>query len=126
MSILVIVADPGVEAIVMRIEPTLEELRKIVGGDLEAVQFRFGSGSTLYFYCNEDGKRLKLPINFSMGLDTVVGPIVISSSDVNGDEIGITEDQAPLVLRAVDRLRGIVKPSRSYVKETPPCTTKLN
>jgi hypothetical protein len=126
MTILVIVADPGVEAVAVRIEPSLKVLQTLVGGHIEAVHFRFGSGSNLYFYCNEDGKRLELPINFSLGSDHVVGSIVISSADADGEEVGITEDQAPLVLRAIDRMRGIVKQSRSYVKENLPCTEKPN
>lgn len=122
-TILVVVADPGQPALAMRIEPSLEALQKLVGGNIEAVHFRFGQGSNIYFYCNEDGKSLGLAHNMGFGFDVVVGPIVISSADSEGEEIGVTEDQAPLIMRAVDRLRGIVRPSRSYVKGTESCPT---
>lgn len=71
---------------------TLRELQAIVGGYIEAV---YGSADGRVLYCNEDGKRLGLPVNAVATArlrhllrpgDVLVGDVVLCTRAETGDE----------------------------------------
>lgn len=76
---------------------TLAELHAYVGGYIEVVRAPDTEGARAWFVCNEDGKRLQLPVNqiASLGYwqaggvpgDPVVGDVVLC----NDREIGADE-----------------------------------
>jgi hypothetical protein len=123
-SILVVVADPGQPAKMVRIEgdhsTQLFTLQAAVGGHLEMVwldslaqnrrEQPIGADSGVHLYVNEDGKALGLPPNLELPpYDLLVGPLVASKTDRDGNEAGLTGDEAVHVIRELDRLRGISK-----------------
>jgi len=90
----------------------------------------------LHLYVNEDGKALSLAPNLRFppvvaahyfdprplrtltpddaaaliaNMDTILGPMVVSGLKGNGDEVGLTEEQAVAAAQALNRLRGIVR-----------------
>lgn len=65
---------------VANISPTLENLQKTVGGNIEVVSF-----SEFVILCNEEGKLQNLPYNMRLGtFDVLVGTIIVLS--VDGEE----------------------------------------
>lgn len=84
----VMVKEPGKPAEEREIENTLEELQDIVGGYVEAVRFNVD----VVIWCHADGKLLGLEPNFAIWRDIVVGPVVITRVDEDGDCIDLTSD----------------------------------
>jgi hypothetical protein len=98
--ILVIVRDPDQPARVERIEPTLAEFQRLVGGNIECVSM----GRTLGAYVNEDGVRLGLRPNVTLRArgDVVAGPIVLSRADATGEDIGVDNDEVEALRAMLD------------------------
>jgi uncharacterized protein DUF3846 len=114
-AILVVVAHPGQRARLLRIAGDLESLQTIVGGNIEMLPFQFSSTyglrtsffDGLHVYVNEDGRHLQLPRNLTLPImDDILGPLVVSAIEDEGDEAGLTEVQAVAVANVLDRLRG--------------------
>ena len=80
-QILVMIKQPGEEP---KLEPlfdnTLEAFQEAVGGYIEAVTL----SPKLCLICNEEGKILGLPYNVTIGMDNIVGPLIVCG--VKGDE----------------------------------------
>lgn len=76
-------------------ESTYKILNKAVGGYIEHIGFRNG----IDLWLNEEGKLLSLPFNTALIgadgkiFDIVVGDIVITSSDEEGNTVSLTEEQ---------------------------------
>lgn len=76
-------------------ESTYHILKSAVGGYIEHIGFRNG----IDLWLNEEGKLISLPFNTAlMGadgkiFDIVVGDIVITSSNEEGDTISLTDEQ---------------------------------
>jgi Domain of unknown function (DUF3846) len=81
------------------IEPTLENIRQTVGGDIEMVP-NFHTEAVMY--CNENGKNLGLAPNFyvlsnsidcAIPIDCIVGTVIMfGPNDGNGNETDLTVD----------------------------------
>ena len=56
---------------VVEIENTLEAMQKVVGGYIESVHVR----TDCVMICNEEGRLMGLPFNFSLGSDNIVGDV---------------------------------------------------
>ena len=71
---------------VTNISPTLHNLQKTVGGNIEAVTILGDKG--LVMICNEEGKLLGLEKNFIMGTppfhDVIVGTVILCGVDGEG------------------------------------------
>ena len=89
-KITVMVKEPGKDARLERIEPTLEVFRKLVNGHLESVWVK----DNVYMYVNEEGKLKGEEPNFRWRHgDTVVGTAVFVAAGDGGVEISLTEEQ---------------------------------
>ena len=62
---------PGRKTEEIEIEDTLEALQEFVGGDIEEIRCPWASRT--YFVLNENGKGMRLPFNFFIPYDFVVG-----------------------------------------------------
>lgn len=95
----IIPAEVDKPASIEDILPDAATLQRLVGGWIEAI-----NGDDWTAFVNEEGKLDMLPINQAgnrilgvlewdaIGLDVVVGPLVIlGPADSNGDETGITD-----------------------------------
>lgn len=82
---------------------TLAELQALVGGYIELVRvpFRVAAG-TLVLFCNEDGKRLQLPVNrYATALmrvalqpnDVLVGDVVLCTPTEAGEGVDSDDDE---------------------------------
>lgn len=79
-KISVIIKRPGEKAHRTNISSTLENLQKTVGGYIETVTI----SSDSCFICNENGRLLGLPYNFSFTGVDFVGTVILIG--VKGDE----------------------------------------
>lgn len=89
----VVVKQPYKKAEITEVENSLESFQKIVGGHIEFVPsvFQYPIG----IYCNEEGKLEGLPPNIVLPHgDFAAGTIVVISTDLYGNTIGLTESQA--------------------------------
>ena len=75
-----IIKRPGQPAFRREIDNTLEALQELVGGYIETVNLPGG----IVMIVNEEGKILRLPINFHLNCDLICGTAV--SVSVNGEE----------------------------------------
>lgn len=69
-------------------EPTLEKLQKEVGGYIELIHVMY-EGSLHQAFVNEDGRRLKLPINLTAShtaRQPIVGSMVILKPECEDEE----------------------------------------
>lgn len=97
MKIRVVHKRPGKLAEIVSIENTLEALQGLLdGGYLEAVHppnfMPLGAG--IHAYVDEEGKLKNLPPNFALSGDVIVGPVIFSKSDAEGEEVGLDESEA--------------------------------
>lgn len=106
--IAVVHAMPGKRAQKITVTNTLENLQRLVGGgDIESIsRARFLPGGC-HAYCHEEGKFIGLEPNVPHGCDVIVGPIVISCCDGDGEEIGLEDWQADEAVRLINQERGL-------------------
>jgi len=107
MTIIVIQPDGTVST---REHTGYDALNDTVGGYIEAIFLRNGTERMAVMYCNEDGKRLNLPVNSSAtqlahdyaglaGFDFVVGAVaIVGSPDIEGEDTDPPEWIRKLVL----------------------------
>lgn len=77
----VLIIDPGKKPEVANIEDTLESLRSIVGGPIEAI---YPFDDPIALICNEEGKLIGLQLNRSIeDYDIIAGTFMVT---------GLTED----------------------------------
>lgn len=81
---------------VKEIEPTLDNLKALIGGGhLEFVWLGPGVG----FYCDEEGKLKHLPANFHTTADTICGDVVfIGGPDAEGNDTSVPEQFIPILM----------------------------
>ena len=94
----VAIKDPGEDWMWIDIDPTLEQLQKLVGGHIECAP----QVTNAIIYCNEDGLELDLMPNVEIyeGIEDdddflmlLVGPIVMMGPvDDNGNETELTRE----------------------------------
>lgn len=78
-KITVAVKMVGEELKLMDIEDSMESYQEIVGGHFECVFLEY----KYVMICNEDGRRLGLPVNFRTKYDAVVGNVFFAK--LNGE-----------------------------------------
>ena len=89
-KITVLVKEPGKDARLERIVPTLETFRKLLKGHLESVWVK----DNVYMYVDEEGKLKGKEPNFRWRHgDTVVGTAVFFAAGDGGAEISLTDEQ---------------------------------
>ena len=59
---------------IIEIENTLEDMQKAVGGYIEVVYVHSGC----VMLCNEEGRIQKLPYNFNLGNNNIVGDVIFT------------------------------------------------
>ena len=96
--ITVVIAQPNGPALVTTIPSTLEAAQSVVGGYVE--QFTAGD---LLFWVNEDGKNNGMPFNRLVpahGMThAIMGPILVTTHDEEGDSAGLSEEQVARALK---------------------------
>ncbi len=99
MAIIDIVIVPvGKDAYVAQLDHTLENMQKLVGGLLEAVEL---DRDHLTLWCNEEGKLLDLDMNRPLQeiSDIICGDFLLTGCDAEGETIGLTKTQQELCLK---------------------------
>jgi len=93
-TIKVVVKEVNELCEVREIENTLEALKTIVEGHIEVAHFR----DCVSMICNEEGKFDGLLPNFATAHDIIVGNVLFTAVDEEGDGRSLTEDEVQLVL----------------------------
>lgn len=104
----VVVKEPGYRPVIKKIPPGLKDLQAVVGGYFETALKApgyFGRDS-LIVYCNEDGLRLQLPLNFHRSTDghPIVGTVVALKHDEAGDTVSMTKTEAERARALLDAM----------------------
>lgn len=99
-KIKVVVKEPLKNAVVAEIENTLEAKQALVGGYIEYIPF--GETGSFDLYLNEEGKLEGLTSNLLFPADVIVGTIFVSKSDDEGEDIGLTENEATEMIQALN------------------------
>ena len=77
---------------VTNISTTLRNLQKTVEGYIETLPL----GDNIYLIINEDGKLMRLPMNFKIRqpllADYIVGTVIVCQIDEHGDIIDLPDD----------------------------------
>jgi hypothetical protein len=91
VTIRAVVKHPGCASRMLSIDPSLESLQGLVAGDIE----RQVLDEDIGFYCNETGRLSGLMPNFiHPRLGVIVGPVVVTTVDEDGEETSLTEAEA--------------------------------
>jgi len=108
-EIRIVVAAPSTRAVVKMIPNTVEALQAEVGGYLELYRAPALRSKNIHCWINEDGARLGLKSNLSMGVGSfIVGNVVASKAHpISGAEAGLSERDAKFVCLVLDTLRGL-------------------
>lgn len=94
-----IIKRPGQPAFRREIDNTLEALQDLVGGYIETVSLPGG----IVMIVNEEGKILRLPINFHLNCDLIRGTAVFVS--VNGEDFcSLSQAQENAAWRAMSHV----------------------
>ena len=73
-KIRVLIVEPNKESYQIKIEHTLKNLQKIVGGYIEILQLDYNTD----FVCNDEGKINRLPLNRFIDYDIIAGTFIIA------------------------------------------------
>ena len=87
-KIRILVVEPSKEPKQIKVEHTLENLQKIVGGFIEYVELDYNTD----IICNEEGKLLGLELNRKLGNDIIAGTFLIVGQH-NGETISLSRKQ---------------------------------
>ena len=94
----IIVKKVGQNPEVKEIQGTLENLKEIVGGYIECVDFGYDN---ILMVCNEEGKLLRLPPNFAYMNDVIVGDVFFCSGGEEDFE-SLTDDQVEFLMTVLN------------------------
>jgi hypothetical protein len=105
----IVVAAPKKQAIIKTIPNTLEAITAEISGPLELIRLDGLRPRGIHCYINENGKLTNPPLapNLAIPGDTVVGNIVASKSNTEGEEVGLTEREAKFTCIYLNALRGL-------------------
>jgi hypothetical protein len=106
-TIQVVQAQPGEKAVIVQASNSLEALQGLVGGPIEGVMQAEFLPNGCHAYVHEEGKLKRLAPNLRHGYDIIVGPIVVSSCDGDGEEVGLMDHEADEAVKLLDRARGL-------------------
>lgn len=73
-KIRVLIVEPNKESYQIKIEHTLKNLQKIVGGYIEILQLDYNTD----LVCNDEGKINRLPLNRFIDYDIIAGTFIIA------------------------------------------------
>lgn len=90
----IVIKKAGQNPEVKEIQGTLENLKEIVGGYIECIDFGFAN---ILMVCNEEGKLLRLPPNFLYMGDIIVGDVFFCSGGEEDFE-SLTDDQVEFLM----------------------------
>lgn len=79
------------------IDDSLETLQKLVGGNIEVIGFPVDENHRFEMIFNEEGRLLDFPKNIPYHNTFIVGNLIISKSDSNGDFISLSENDIELI-----------------------------
>lgn len=98
----VVVKRPGLPATVERTAGELEDIRRLIGrtADEDVCIDVFAWSPDVHVYCDDEGLRKELPVNFVRGLTPIVGPVVFSRIDFLGEEIGFIDEARATIFAA--------------------------
>lgn len=114
-KIRILVVEPNKEPYQIRIEHTLENLQKLVGGLIEIVELEHN----VDLICNEEGKIYNLPFNRVIRNDIIVGTFIITGQH-KGDTISLSRKQIKKY-KKIFRLKnddGIIEFCRQQIKNS--------
>ena len=94
----IIVKKPNSKLTVENVENSVEKIQQIVGGYFEPVNV----SENCMMLCNEDGKRKKLPYNFDLGNQIIVGDVVFVQTG-NGDFTDLDDANIEMILHFFSR-----------------------
>ncbi len=95
--------EPGRPPYAIQLPNDLKSMQAIVGGYLEPVhRVQLDGDRQLVFLANEDGLRLGLQPNRTVGTHDIVGPLLIVAVQENV-EVSLTEDEVAIVKRHLGR-----------------------
>lgn len=84
----VVVAAPGAKPVISNIDPSLKSLQSIVGGLVECVHV-----GGLDLWVNEEGLLLDLPFNREIEGIPLVGTILVTGTDGEGELTSLSDSQ---------------------------------
>ena len=90
----IVIKKVGQNPEVKEIKGTLENLKEIVGGYIECIDFGFAN---ILMVCNEEGKLLRLPPNFAYMGDIIVGDVFFCSGGEEDFE-SLNDDQVEFLM----------------------------
>lgn len=102
---LVVVCNPEQPPETREIENELASFQTLLGGYIQKVPLHGTPLDAFDVFVNEDGRALEQPFNREFGGHFLVGPIVVSKANADGDQIALTPDEAARVLDALRRAR---------------------
>lgn len=95
-KIKVVVADVMARAEVREIDAGLDGMQRVIGGNIEL----FTVADGMDWWCDEDGLGRELPLNrIVLEHWPIVGPIMVTAADDDGNTISLTDAQAERALR---------------------------
>lgn len=93
----IVVKKVGQSPEVKEIRGTLENLKEIVGGYIECIPVF----ENVLCVCNEEGKLLKLPPNFRLDNDIIVGDVFFCAG-AEEEFVSLTENQIAIIMIALN------------------------
>lgn len=99
---LVVVCNPGERPETREVENTLKALQLLVGGYIQKVPLYGTALDAFDVYVDEEGLYRRRRFNRMLGPHTIVGPIVVSKANAEGDQISLTLDEATRVIEALN------------------------
>ncbi|MFR5509145.1 MAG: DUF3846 domain-containing protein [Clostridia bacterium] len=87
-KIRILIVEPNKEPYQKRINHTLEDMQKVVGGLIEFVELEHN----VDLICNEEGKIYNLPMNRAIQNDIIAGTFFIAGQH-NGETISLSKKQ---------------------------------
>lgn len=88
-KITIAVKKPNLSWFLLDVNNELEDFQYIVQGPIE---FFYQSRSGISYFCNEEGKIMGLPRNFSIRGDTIVGTVFAVRTNDEGEFISLTPE----------------------------------
>ena len=84
------------EPVIEELGTSLEDMKKFVGGWIEAVTLDQSIEGSIVLWCNEESKLLRMHPNRYLNLlpDVICGDFFLSAVNNEGETVGLTEEEA--------------------------------
>lgn len=103
-QIKVVIKRPNEFPFTTNIQDSLEGLQGAVGGDVELVRI-----GPFDLYCNEHGKIKGLVPNIRLPHDVVMGTVLVSKANEDGDMASLSDAEAASAIRMLKQLAILVQ-----------------